>query len=147
MRGSAITAAIVLAATVVAGGVGVAAVWIVRRRSMLSILNFYPPAAVSAIAVIATRSWTALAVLLPLGAPWVAGCAAPPRHSARRRARAARGRTGPVPLRSLSCRATCRLTMAAARDHRSTSTPARHSTRGLRTRGSRRDQRATPATS
>jgi hypothetical protein len=62
----------------VAGGVGVAGAWLLRRRSGLSIVNLYPPAGVACgllgVAV-AVRWWPGVLVLMPVAAPWVAGAA------------------------------------------------------------------------
>src|SRR6202011_4434537 len=60
-------------------GVGVLAAWLVRRRSNLSLRNFYPPAVlglVVAAACVALQSWVGLMVIVPLGAPWIAAAIA-----------------------------------------------------------------------
>ncbi len=78
MRSPAITTVIVLAITFATGAAGVTGAWLMRRRSSLSARNLYLPAALSGLVVmgaIAADAWTALAVLLPISAPWIAGSA------------------------------------------------------------------------
>jgi hypothetical protein len=60
-----------------AGGTGGA--WLLRRRSSLSVRNLYPVAALAfalIAAAVALRSWTAMMVLLPCAAPFVAAAVA-----------------------------------------------------------------------
>jgi TraM recognition site of TraD and TraG len=64
-----------IALTFLCAVAGAGGAWLLRRRSSLSIRNLYPVAAVAfalIVAVIAVRSWTAMMVLVPCAAPWVA---------------------------------------------------------------------------
>jgi hypothetical protein len=68
-----------LAATSCLAALGIVGVWVMRRRSTLSIRNVYLPAAVgvAAIAVCSVlRSWEAFLVALPLTGPWIAAAIA-----------------------------------------------------------------------
>jgi hypothetical protein len=68
-----------LAATSCLAAVGVVGVWVMRRRTTLSIRNLYLPAAVGVAAIVVCsvlQSWDALLVALPLTAPWIAAAIA-----------------------------------------------------------------------
>ena len=68
-----------LAATFCLAAGGVAGVWVMRKRSTLSILNLYLPAAIGAVMIVlcsVLQSWEALMVALPLTAPWIAAAIA-----------------------------------------------------------------------
>jgi hypothetical protein len=65
-----------LVLTVILATGGVALAWALRRRSTLSVRNLYLPAAVAGMlvtTVLAVHWWTGTLILLPLGAPWIAG--------------------------------------------------------------------------
>jgi hypothetical protein len=77
VRPQVIVAASAVALALGAAGVGVA--WLVRRRTTLAVKNLYLAAVfplAAAAAAAATRSWSALIVLLPACAPLLAGAAA-----------------------------------------------------------------------
>jgi len=68
-----------IALTFLCAAAGAGGAWLLRRRSSLSVRNLYPVAAVAfalMVAVIAVRSWTAMMVLVPCAAPWVAAAVA-----------------------------------------------------------------------
>ena len=65
-----------VAITLMFGAVGAGGAWLLRRRTMLSVRNLYPPAALSTVLVavcVAARWWGGLLVALPFAAPWIAG--------------------------------------------------------------------------
>ncbi|MDQ6804829.1 MAG: type IV secretion system DNA-binding domain-containing protein [Actinomycetota bacterium] len=69
---------IVLAITLVGVAVGVGVAWLLRRRSTLSVRNLYPPAVLAVLllaAAVALRWWVGVLIVLPIGAPWIAGAA------------------------------------------------------------------------
>jgi hypothetical protein len=68
-----------LALSMIVGCGGVAGVWLLRRRSSLSVRNLYPPAVLAVVALataVAVGWWTGVMLLVPASTPLLAGAAA-----------------------------------------------------------------------